>query len=373
MSIVLEEAKIVLEEAKEPLHGREITQRILARGRWKTEGQTPDATVSSQLSLDINNHFRTSLFQRTGKGVFALRAWGLPEFNGKVDRVVPTDGLTEIVSMDIPDRVYTFTDAAERVLEQFKKPMHYRDITDKALELGLIKTQGRTPEATLHARIGTEIERMTKQGKIPRFKRSRKGLVWLSRWMPSELPLQIEQDSKMALPSELPLQTEQDSEMALPPDLSQQIKHHNNEVRQKLHNRLYTIPPGEFESLIGELLGKMGFEIEVTSPSNDGGIDVRGTLVIGDAIHVRMAVQVKRWQDNIHRTVVQQVRGSLGHHEQGLIVTTSDFSPGARQEAARPDAVPVALMNGEQLVDLLVEHTIGIHRTTYDLIELNGD
>jgi len=66
------------------------------------------------------------------------------------------------------------------------------------------------------------------------------------------------------------------------------------------------------------------------------------------------------------------VRGSLGTHEQGLIVTTSDFSDGARQEAERANAVPVALMNGEQLVALLVEHNIGIHRTAYDLIEL-GD
>jgi restriction endonuclease Mrr len=41
-----------------------------------------------------------------------------------------------------------------------------------------------------------------------------------------------------------------------------------------------------------------------------------------------------------------------------------------RAEAERPNAVPVALMNGEQLVRLLVENDIGVHRTSYDLIEL---
>jgi len=71
--------------------------------------------------------------------------------------------------------------------------------------------------------------------------------------------------------------------------------------------------------------------------------------------------------------VVQQVRGSLGTHEQGLIITTSDFSTGARKEAARPDATPVALMNGEQLVVLLVEHNIGVTRRSHDLIELGED
>ena len=70
------------------------------------------------------------------------------------------------------------------------------------------------------------------------------------------------------------------------------------------------------------------------------------------------------------RPLGHRVRGSLGAHEQGLIITTSDFGKGARTEAERPDAVPVALMNGEQLVKLLVENDIGIRRTATDLIEL---
>ena len=57
-------------------------------------------------------------------------------------------------------------------------------------------------------------------------------------------------------------------------------------------------------------------------------------------------------------------------HEQGLIITTSDFSKGAREEAARPNAVPVGLMDGEQLVRLFVENNIGVQRTSYELIEL---
>ena len=134
------------------------------------------------------------------------------------------------------------------------------------------------------------------------------------------------------------------------------------------------MPPTAFEELMGELLAALGFEeVTVTKPSGDGGIDVRGTLVIGEVIGLRMAVQVKRWKNNIQLPTVQQVRGSLGIHEQGLIITTSDFSPGARQEAARSNAAPVALMNGEQLVALLVEHNIGVHRTAYDLIELGEE
>ena len=71
--------------------------------------------------------------------------------------------------------------------------------------------------------------------------------------------------------------------------------------------------------------------------------------------------------------MVQQVRGSLGAHEQGLIITTSDFSPGAKKEALRPDAVPVALMNGQELVALLVEHKIGVTLQIHTLLELSEE
>ncbi|MDQ3816797.1 MAG: restriction endonuclease, partial [Acidobacteriota bacterium] len=115
-------------------------------------------------------------------------------------------------------------------------------------------------------------------------------------------------------------------------------------------------------------------EVAVTARSGDGGIDVRGTMVVGDVIRTRMAVQVKRWKNNIQSPTIQQVRGSLGTHEQGLIITTSDFSSGARTEAERANAIPVALMNGDQLIELLIENDIYVRRTSYDLIEIDeGD
>jgi restriction system protein len=226
-------------------------------------------------------------------------------------------------------------------MERFanKQPMHYRAITDKALEMGWLATEGKTPEATMYAQILTEIRRYQKRGEQPRFVQHGKGYVGLSRWMGQGLAFQIEQ--------------------------------HNKKVRQALRKRLLEMKWEEFEELIARLLAETGFEeIQMTRRSGDGGIDVRGTLVVGDVIRTRMAVQVKKWKRNVQAPVVQQVRGSLGTHEQGLIITTSDFSSGARKEAARPDAVPVALMNGEQLVVLLVEHSIGVLRRAHDLIEI---
>lgn len=217
--------------------------------------------------------------------------------------------------------------------------MHYRAITDKVLELGLVNTKGLTPEATLYAQILTETKRRARRGDVPRFVFHGKGIIGLAKWEAGGLAFQIEL--------------------------------HNADVRKKLHASLQAMNPPEFEELIVQLLVALGFEdVSLTPASGDGGIDVRGTLVVGDVVRTQMAVQVKRWRRNVQAPIVQQVRGSLGTHEQGLIITTSDFSKGAREEAARPNAVPVGLMNGEQLVALLVENNIGIQRTTYQLIEL---
>ena len=52
---------------------------------------------------------------------------------------------------------------------------------------------------------------------------------------------------------------------------------------------------------------------------------------------------------------------------------TSDFSTGAIKEAAQSDKTPIALMNGDQLVMLLMEHGIGVHRSTPDLFEIDEE
>jgi Restriction endonuclease len=344
---ILQAAELVLEEAQEPLHYRDIMQCILARQLWTTQGETPDQTLNAKLSLDIKDHGAASLFQRTAPGYYALRRWGLPEVSPSSDGHNGSQDTTQeavIVCTGIPMVPLSFTDATMYILENYAQgqPMHYRDITRKALELGLIKTSGLTPEATLYAQVLTEIGRWAKRGEEPRFVKEGKGFIGLTSWTPVGLPSQIEQ--------------------------------HNQEVRQQLHTRLSRMSPREFEALVGELLVALGFdEVVVTSYSHDGGIDVQGTLAIGDVIRLHMAVQVKRWKHNVHAPTVQQLRGTLRSPHQGLIITTSDFSSGARKEAECDGKVPIALMNGDQLVALLVEHDIGVRRTSYDLIELGED
>jgi restriction system protein len=332
---VKEAAVIVLSEAGTPLRAEEITKKLLSRGLWKTSGKTPEATVAANLYSDIKKKGEASPFRLVAPQTFDLRPGYQPEPEAHGHKSSPKKAT---------GRTYSFTDAAEKVLEEYggKRPMHYREITDKALENGWLATEGKTPEASMYAQIIMEIQRYQRRGEQPRFVKHGKGYVGLSRWMGRGLAFQIEE--------------------------------HNKKVLQTLRKRLLGMDWGDFEELVAGLLAEIGFEdIELTERRKDGGIDVRGTLVVGDVIRTRMAVQVKRWKNNVQAPVVQQVRGSLGTHEHGLIITTSDFGKGAREEAARPDATPVALMNGEQLVSLLVSYNLLATRLSHEIFELEEE
>ena len=218
----------------------------------------------------------------------------------------------------------SFVNAAEQVLKNANTALHYKELTKRALDQELVQTASKIPSATMYSAIHTEIKHKNARGESQRF-RIVKGLIHL--------------------------------EKDIPKGLADSIKRHNKNVRDQLLKQVCSIEPNEFEELIADLLTRMGFEedIEITPKTRDGGIDVRGTLILNNAVRVRMAVQAKRWKSNVGPDIVQKVRGSLDPHEQGMIVTTSKFTKTAREEAGRKNAVPVALINGQQLVELMVE------------------
>lgn len=117
---------------------------MIARGLWKTQGATPEATVNSVIAVEIKRRGAASVFQRVAPGVYALRKWGLSE-QPSANRARTAAPAAPLKSSPAIAASMSFSDAAEKVLEQFggKKPMHYRAITARALELGFIRTEGK--------------------------------------------------------------------------------------------------------------------------------------------------------------------------------------------------------------------------------------
>ena len=332
---LLDAIHTVLNEATQPLGPSEILARIIAKKLWVPRGKTPKATVSSYLSHEVSQKGGSSRFQRVGHGRYVIRKTDAKRRSSKAGGRREKGPVQEQTPM-------SFLDAAEHVLRQSSGAMmHYRKITERAISEDLIRTEGKTPEITLYSAVITDVRRREDQGKAPRFIRSKGGMIGLAQ---------------------------------VPDDIRHLIDTRNSEVRTRLLERAKEASSDDFEKLIEALLTAIGFiEVERTPPRGDGGIDVRGTLVVGDVVNVRMAVQAKRWQHNVGAATVREVRGSLGAHEQGLIITTSDFGKVARDEARRADAAPVALMNGEQLATLLARYEMGAQRDQQVLLTLEPE
>ena len=145
-------------------------------------------------------------------------------------------------------------------------------------------------------------------------------------------------------------------------ELTNKIEEFKNNQKAILKERLHSLPPYQFEYLVKELLDSMGYQdVVVTSQSNDKGVDVYGTIQNG-ITKVKEVIQVKRTKSNIHRTVLDQLRGSLHRFDafQGTIITLSDFAKGTLNAAFERGAAPITLINGDKLIDYLIEYEIAI-------------
>lgn len=118
----------------------------------------------------------------------------------------------------------------------------------------------------------------------------------------------------------------------------------------------------DFEKFCMQLLKVYGFiNVAVTQQSRDGGIDGHGKLKIGLA-YMNVAFQCKRWDNTtISRKEIDAFRGAIqGEYEQGLFFTTSSFSKEAMKFSIKQGAVPVILIDGNMIVDFMIEKQFGI-------------
>jgi predicted Mrr-cat superfamily restriction endonuclease len=115
----------------------------------------------------------------------------------------------------------------------------------------------------------------------------------------------------------------------------------------------------EFEILVGYLLTALGFEeSQVIGKTGDGGVDATGTLNIANLAKVKIFVQAKRYKrgQKISANVVKQLRTAIPAGGQGAFITTADFQISAADVAVEVGFPRIGLINGSQLVDLLIEN-----------------
>jgi len=135
-----------------------------------------------------------------------------------------------------------------------------------------------------------------------------------------------------------------------------------NSFKRKLLGQLKEIEPYTFELFCKKLLKVYGFkDLKVTRPKRDGGIDGYGKLKVGIS-YLNVAVQCKRWKNTtVGRTEIDKFRGAIqGDFEQGIFLTTSQFSKEALNATTKKGAVPIILIDGMTIVDIMIEKKFGI-------------
>jgi restriction system protein len=117
---------------------------------------------------------------------------------------------------------------------------------------------------------------------------------------------------------------------------------------------LMDLTPFEFENLINNLFGRIGFDAKSTQASRDGGVDV----VAFDARPIlggKVVIQAKRYKNVVGVSAVRDLYGTMINEgaNKGILVTTSHYGKDAYEFAKDK---PIELIDGGGLLYLLEQN-----------------
>lgn len=144
--------------------------------------------------------------------------------------------------------------------------------------------------------------------------------------------------------------------------------------KERVLRQLTALSAQDFERFCRNLLRAYGFKrVKVTRISKDGGIDGFGQLKVGFA-YFNVAFQCKRWRASIGRPEISQFRGDIqGGYEMGIFFTTSSFTAEAKASSLKMGAVPVTLIDGETIIDIMLSHGFGVEKEELTIYKLALD
>lgn len=144
--------------------------------------------------------------------------------------------------------------------------------------------------------------------------------------------------------------------------------------RTVLLETLFVMKPDAFERLAERLLRAAGFvNTQVTGKSGDGGIDGVGVYRLS-LLSFPVFFQCKRYRKSVTAPEVRDFRGAMaGRGDKGLLITTSSFTQQARDEATRDGTKPIDLIDGEQLCELIKQHSLGVETRVRQVEDVTVD
>lgn len=140
-------------------------------------------------------------------------------------------------------------------------------------------------------------------------------------------------------------------------------------LEEDVYSRLHEITDFyHFEKLVGQFVGALGYggaseeSIKLTKRSNDNGVD--GIIWQDKLGFDRVYLQAKKYgkTNKVGKGELYEFSGALDAHgaTKGILLTTSEFTEGARTEAPKARNKHIILIDGRQLATLMVQHNIGV-------------
>lgn len=317
-----------------------ITERLegeyaeLARKIWEQDDGVLNPRHSYGSYMYINNY---ELMETDSNGLWKPSEKGVNFLNNDVNVLRELDDQEGVL------KVLELLGALEQamrgdILEEWSEYLHQ---VSKFSSVASCK-------ATLHDRLRNLIDRGLVDRSGNRYKINAQGRTWLKEALPEET------DNPRI-------------------QLLNAVKRYNEKQKLLLREQLEKMDPYKFEQLVGSLLEAMGYEdVEVTKQSGDKGVDVVGKVQVGITT-VTEVVQVKR-TGSITRPVIDQLRGALPYHNaiRGTIITTGKFAGNCESAALHPGAAPITLIDGSKLLELLIEHGVGVRNSkNIELIDVD--
>ena len=162
--------------------------------------------------------------------------------------------------------------------------------------------------------------------------------------------------------------------------IEQNYREHQDRLKEELLQKIMDNPPDFFEELVLDLLVEMGYggsraDAEAVGRSGDGGIDgiIKEDKLGLDSIYI----QAKRYTEgNVSAPDIKNFIGALVNRgaSKGVFITTSSFTAPAKDAASVSAGPTIVLIDGDQLVQLMINHNVGITLgNSYQLKEVDLD
>ncbi len=168
-----------------------------------------------------------------------------------------------------------------------------------------------------------------------------------------------------------------DAAVASPDErLGEALSELRRSVAGELLETLSGISPGFFESIVLDLLHRMGYganraDLQRVGGSGDGGID--GVISLDKLGLEKVYVQAKRWQNAVGRPEIQAFYGALAGQraKKGVFITTSGYTALAIEFARSVEGI--VLVDGPRLAELMIDHEVGVSARSIKVPKLDGD